>query len=244
MSLDLASLLKNEIAKKQEELQRPATKEPAIESPPAEEHDPPAETNKSQKNVDHVPQKETPIKEQIERLKSRPQRVETTLNDDSKVTREIAPQDIGNDAKLRQLSLQCNLVIHDLLSEWDEHSQEYHPELLIETKKSLFPVLVKLRRATLPKDLVISLASVLYHLQQPNQNNLAIESYMKLSIGNVAWPIGVTSVGIHARSAHSKIQGSDGQVANVMLDETTRLWITSIKRLISFEEWSSRARRK
>lgn len=59
---------------------------------------------------------------------------------------------------------------------------------------------------------------------------------MKLSIGNVAWPIGVTSVGIHARSAHSKIQGGRN-AANIMIDERTRLWITSIKRLITFEEW-------
>lgn len=77
-------------------------------------------------------------------------------------------------------------------------------------------------------------------MQQAVQNlteiNLAIQSYMKLSIGNVAWPIGVTQIGIHERSAHSRIQGGS-QRANVMIDEPTRLWITSVKRLISFQEW-------
>ncbi|QLL32216.1 hypothetical protein HG536_0C03850 [Torulaspora globosa] len=238
MSLDLASLLKNEIAKKQEELQKPAAEKPRPESPPPQRK----EHVEGKEQEDHADESEggVSIEQQIERLKSRPQRVENILAGDAKVARKIDPRDIGDPAKLKRLSLQCNLFIHDILSQWDTHSEEYNSELLLETKKALFPLLVKLRRATLSDDLVISLASVLYHLQQPNQNNLAIESYMKLSIGNVAWPIGVTSVGIHARSAHSKIQGSDGQVANVMVDEITRLWITSIKRLITFHEWLSR----
>lgn len=234
MSFDLASLLKDEIAKKKEELQKPAAEKPLPQSPPPQRE----EHVEAKEREDHVEEPEggESIEEQIERLKSRPQRVENILAGDAKVARKIDPKDIGDPAKLERLSLQCNLFIHDILSQWNEHSEEYHSDLLVETKKALFPLLVKLRRATLAQDLVISLASVLYHLQS-NQNNLAIESYMKLSIGNVAWPIGVTSVGIHARSAHSKIQGTDGQVANVMLDEGTRLWITSIKRLITFHEW-------
>ncbi|QLQ80474.1 hypothetical protein HG537_0D04740 [Torulaspora globosa] len=238
MSLDLASLLKNEIAKKQEELQNPAAEKPNRESPPGqrEEH---VEIKEQEDHAEESEVRES-IEEQIERLRNRPQRIEKIVGGDAKIVRKIDPKDIGDPAQLKRVSMQCNLFIHDILSQWDKHSDEYHSELLVETKKALFPLLVKLRRATLSNDLVISLASVLYHLQQCNQNNLAIESYMKLSIGNVAWPIGVTSVGIHARSAHSKIQGSDGQVANVMLDEGTRLWITSIKRLITFHEWLNR----
>lgn len=68
----------------------------------------------------------------------------------------------------------------------------------------------------------------------------SLESYMKLSLGNVAWPIGVTQVGIHER----KIQRQDarnntataGIVANVMTDEQTRLWITNVKRLLTHME--------
>jgi pre-mRNA-splicing factor 18 len=33
----------------------------------------------------------------------------------------------------------------------------------------------------------------------------ANDAYLRMSIGNAAWPIGVTSVGIHERSAREKI---------------------------------------
>lgn len=241
MSFDLAALLEDEINKKKEELQTSLVEESPAERPVVTTQEEIIEKKESKENTTHALDEKSTIQGQIEKLENRPRKVAAILATDSQISRDIDPKNIGDDAKLKELSMQCNLFIHDLLSQWDEHSEEYHPELLVETKKSLFPLLVKLRRATLTRDLVISLATVLYHLQQSDQNNLAIESYMKLSIGNVAWPIGVTSVGIHARSAHSRIQGADGQVANVMLDERTRLWITSIKRLITFHEWLSRS---
>lgn len=235
MSLDLASLLKNEIAKKQHELKTPARQPVQAEAPlQDDEEDKP-------KKVDENPETEAKesvtLDKQLERLESRPGRVKNLILEDSKLSTKIDPTSIGDEAQLASLSRQCNLYIHSILDQWDDNDQEYHPELLPETKRSLFPLLIKLRRGTLARDIVISLATVLYHMQQPNENNLAIESYMKLSIGNVAWPIGVTSVGIHARSAHSKIQGENGPIANIMLDDTTRLWITSIKRLITFQDW-------
>ena len=39
--------------------------------------------------------------------------------------------------------------------------------------------------------------------------------YIQVSVGNAAWPIGVTMVGIHARSAREKI--SSNQVAREFL---------------------------
>ncbi|KAI8853516.1 hypothetical protein BC829DRAFT_424649 [Chytridium lagenaria] len=48
-------------------------------------------------------------------------------------------------------------------------------------------------------------------------------SYLQLSIGNAPWPIGVTMVGIHERSAREKIHAS--QVAHVLNDEVQRKWI-------------------
>lgn len=236
MSLDLASLLKDEIVKKQQALKAPTENNSVVETPQPQNtaHDGnEEEADEEQGQVEE----ETNVSAQLERLNSRASRVEKLITEDSKIGTKIDPASIGDETHHKTLSLQCNLYIHHLLTQWDENQQEYHPELLIETKKSLFPLLVKLRRGTLPRDLVISLATVLYHLQQPNENTLAIESYMKLSIGNVAWPIGVTSIGIHARSAHSKIQGENGPIANIMLDDITRLWITSIKRLITFQDW-------
>ena len=41
--------------------------------------------------------------------------------------------------------------------------------------------------------------------------------YMDLAIGRAPWPIGATSVGIHARAARERIQSS--KIAHVMNDE-------------------------
>lgn len=60
----------------------------------------------------------------------------------------------------------------------------------------------------------------------------AMDHYIKLAIGNAPWPIGVTMVGIHERSAREKIYTNS--VAHIMNDETTRKYLQSIKRLLTF----------
>ncbi|CAI4062598.1 hypothetical protein N7582_002174 [Saccharomyces uvarum] len=244
MDLDLSSILKAEISKKQKEL-RNSNDGPPLSSEVTQAHE--------RLNADEIPQKaeqnestneEVPsdyrfnedIVEVIGKLGNRPERIQEAITQDKTTSFTIDPSQIGSTKDEPVLSMKCNLYIHDILVHWKASLEEYHPELFLDTKKALFPLLLQLRRGQLPTDLLISLATVLYHLQQPGQTNLAIQSYMKLSIGNVAWPIGVTSVGIHARSAHSKIQGGQS-AANIMTDERTRLWITSIKRLITFEDW-------
>lgn len=61
---------------------------------------------------------------------------------------------------------------------------------------------------------------------------MANDAYLRLSIGNAPWPIGVTMVGIHERSARERIHSN--QVAHVLNDETQRKWIQSIKRLMTW----------
>jgi len=46
---------------------------------------------------------------------------------------------------------------------------------------------------------------------------------MEMAIGNAPWPIGVTMVGIHARTGREKIH--DKNVAHVLNDETQRKYI-------------------
>lgn len=60
----------------------------------------------------------------------------------------------------------------------------------------------------------------------------AMDQYIKMAIGNAPWPIGVTMVGIHERSAREKIYTNS--VAHIMNDETTRKYLQSIKRLMTF----------
>ena len=51
-----------------------------------------------------------------------------------------------------------------------------------------------------------------------------------------AWPIGVTMVGIHERSAREKLHESDKGQAHIMSDEVTRKFLQSIKRCLSFAQ--------
>ncbi|KAI9797355.1 MAG: mRNA splicing protein prp18 [Piccolia ochrophora] len=61
----------------------------------------------------------------------------------------------------------------------------------------------------------------------------ANDGYLRLSIGKAAWPIGVTMVGIHERSAREKLHESE---AHIMSDEVTRKFLQSIKRCLSFAQ--------
>lgn len=60
----------------------------------------------------------------------------------------------------------------------------------------------------------------------------ANDAYINVAIGRAAWPIGVTMVGIHARSGREKIGSSN--VAHVMNNELQRKYLTSVKRLMSY----------
>jgi hypothetical protein len=46
----------------------------------------------------------------------------------------------------------------------------------------------------------------------------ANDAYILTAIGNAAWPIGITSVGMHARSAHDKMQ--TGQIGEPNIKPT------------------------
>ena len=51
----------------------------------------------------------------------------------------------------------------------------------------------------------------------------ANDAYLEMAIGKAPWPIGVTMVGIHARTGREKI--SSRYVAHVLNDETQRKYI-------------------
>jgi len=54
---------------------------------------------------------------------------------------------------------------------------------------------------------------------------------MEMAIGNAPWPIGVTMVGIHARTGREKI--FDKNVAHVLNDETQRKYIQVVAAQLS-----------
>ncbi|RPD60962.1 Prp18-domain-containing protein [Lentinus tigrinus ALCF2SS1-7] len=97
----------------------------------------------------------------------------------------------------------------------------------------LKPLFKLLRTRNLPPDVLARVAEIVHHMQK-RQYSKANDSYLRLSIGNAPWPIGVTMVGIHERSAREKI--STDQVAHVLNDEVSRKYIQSLKRILTFAQ--------
>ncbi|ORX79753.1 Prp18-domain-containing protein [Anaeromyces robustus] len=102
-----------------------------------------------------------------------------------------------------------------------------------QTRDYLKPFFKELKRKTLQAD-VLARVSEIAQFMQEREYMKANESYLQLSIGNAPWPIGVTMVGIHERSAREKIFAS--QVAHVLNDESQRKWIQSIKRIMTWAQ--------
>ena len=55
-----------------------------------------------------------------------------------------------------------------------------------------------------------------------------------MAIGNAPWPIGVTMVGIHARTGREKIFAQE--IAHVLNDETQRKYIQVTSARLSFKK--------
>lgn len=103
----------------------------------------------------------------------------------------------------------------------------------VQSAEYLKPLFKTLRSRSLPQDMLARMAEIVHHMQK-RQYQRANDSYLRLSIGNAPWPIGVTMVGIHERSAREKI--SADQVAHVLNDEVSRKYIQSLKRLLTFSQ--------
>ncbi|KAG5736199.1 Pre-mRNA-splicing factor 18, partial [Termitomyces sp. T112] len=103
----------------------------------------------------------------------------------------------------------------------------------VQSAEYLKPLFKTLRSRSLPDDMLARIAEIVYYMQK-RQYQRANDSYLRLSIGNAPWPIGVTMVGIHERSAREKI--SADQVAHVLNDEVSRKYIQSLKRLLTFSQ--------
>ncbi|KAK0178483.1 hypothetical protein PV327_007371 [Microctonus hyperodae] len=99
-----------------------------------------------------------------------------------------------------------------------------------QTREYLKPLLRKLKNKSLPESITDSLTDIVKHMLERNYI-LASDAYLQMAIGNSPWPIGVTMVGIHARTGREKIFSKN--VAHVMNDETQRKYIQALKRLMT-----------
>lgn len=102
-----------------------------------------------------------------------------------------------------------------------------------QSKQYLKPLRRSLRDSEIAPDIVFNLAAVSEHCEK-RQYKLAEEAYMKLAIGNSAWPMGVTMVTFHDRPERHRI--GEGAHAHVLDDETTRKYVQMVKRLLTFAQ--------
>lgn len=73
-----------------------------------------------------------------------------------------------------------------------------------ETVEYLKPLLARLRNRTLEPEMLAGLKLIIESMKGRNYLH-AYKIYMGIAIGNSPWPIGVTQVGLHERSAREKI---------------------------------------
>ncbi|GMH68794.1 hypothetical protein TrST_g5816 [Triparma strigata] len=100
-------------------------------------------------------------------------------------------------------------------------------------KDYIKPLFKQLRAGTLDPSMESSILKIVSYCRS-GEFVKANDCYIDIAIGRAAWPIGVTMVGIHARAGREKL--AENKVAHVMNSEMSRKYLTSVKRLVSYEQ--------
>jgi pre-mRNA-splicing factor 18 len=129
--------------------------------------------------------------------------------DVEKETEEIDTTGISVELIKNDLDFGCDLIIayfQRLFRQWEKKMQSRPDDVKRSTKgklqsinlaqasEHLKPFWDGLRKRNLAMDILIRIADVCRHLQN-HSFNLANDAYIRLSIGNAPWPIGVTGSG-------------------------------------------------
>ncbi|KAI5917953.1 hypothetical protein F4810DRAFT_715974 [Camillea tinctor] len=104
---------------------------------------------------------------------------------------------------------------------------------MVSSRTNMVPLFRRFEKGDLEDDILGPVVEIVRAAQERRYVD-ANDGYLRLSIGKAAWPIGVTMVGIHERSAREKLHG--GERGHVMGDEVTRKYLQSIKRCLTFAQ--------
>lgn len=161
----------------------------------------------------------------------------TTLDDIKSLAINMGKGDenLDQDVILKFLEFLLHLWAKDYKIRSDDSKRSLEAKLAGATQRQtesyLKPLLRKLKHKKTPHDILGSLTSIIMSLLE-REYVKANDSYLQMAIGNAPWPIGVTMVGIHARTGREKIFAQN--VAHVLNDETQRKYIQGLKRLMTF----------
>eukprot|EP00696_Hemimastix_kukwesjijk_P018920 gnl/Hemi2/8014_TR2761_c0_g6_i1.p1 gnl/Hemi2/8014_TR2761_c0_g6~~gnl/Hemi2/8014_TR2761_c0_g6_i1.p1 ORF type:complete len:332 (+),score=79.69 gnl/Hemi2/8014_TR2761_c0_g6_i1:29-997(+) len=159
-------------------------------------------------------------------------------------TQKEVQQETAADAELPEDSVEYFILLwfRKLLKEWElflmdrpDHEKNTAQgraatATLQQTRQHVAPLFNSLLKRNLLPDILEQLHDIVQYMKA-REYVKANSSYLQLAIGNAAWPMGVTMVGIHER-CREKINSS--KVAHVLNDETQRRYIQGVKRLMTF----------
>ncbi|KAF2647792.1 hypothetical protein K491DRAFT_699398 [Lophiostoma macrostomum CBS 122681] len=162
---------------------------------------------------------------------------------DMKVELKVPKDKEGRAFLFRQLASYFTMV----LKEWDDTLAHRSNDVktsyqgkqayaaMVQARENMRPLFKKMEQGELEDGILEPVVEIVHSAQERRYVD-ANDGYLRLSIGKAAWPIGVTMVGIHERSAREKLHESDKNAAHIMSDELTRKYLQSIKRCLSFAQ--------
>ncbi|KAH8663490.1 hypothetical protein BGZ60DRAFT_411446 [Tricladium varicosporioides] len=166
-----------------------------------------------------------------------PTSLELVEEKDMKVN-ELPKDDEGRKFLFRQLASYFTMVLTEWEAALDKEKRDTFASkaaynAMVQSKENMTPLFRKFEKGDLDEGVLEPIVEIVKAAQEKRYVD-ANDGYLRLSIGKAAWPIGVTMVGIHERSAREKLHESDK--GHVMGDEITRKFLQSIKRCLSFAQ--------
>ncbi|RSL72316.1 hypothetical protein CEP54_000877 [Fusarium duplospermum] len=157
---------------------------------------------------------------------------------DMKVDGTVPQDKEGRKWLFRQLASYFTMVLTEYERAMDSEKRDTSASktaynAMVQTRENMKPLFRKFEQGELDDDILKPIIEIVQALQERRYVD-ANDGYLRLSIGKAAWPIGVTMVGIHERSAREKLH--DGEKGHVMGDEVTRKYLQSIKRCLTFAQ--------
>lgn len=160
-----------------------------------------------------------------------------------KVPKSLPKNKEGREYLFRQLSSYFSLVLAEWIAALASRSQSVKESsqgraaenAMLQSRENMRPLFKKFETGDLEDAILQPIIEIVCAAQERRYVD-ANDGYLRLSIGKAAWPIGVTMVGIHERSAREKLHESEGGKAHIMSDEVTRKFLQSIKRCLSFAQ--------
>ncbi|KAF4625579.1 hypothetical protein G7Y89_g12585 [Cudoniella acicularis] len=158
-----------------------------------------------------------------------PTSLELVEEKDMKVD-ELPKDAEGRKFLFRQLASYFTMVLTEWEAALDKEKRDTFASkaaynAMVQSKENMTPLFRKFEKGDLDEGVLEPIVEIVKAAQEKRYVD-ANDGYLRLSIGKAAWPIGVTMVGIHERSAREKLHESDK--GHVMGDEVTRKSATTM----------------